>query len=211
MESIDDRIAKLIKHPSMKLLPQLQLEEDCKCMEDSDMYGFSCANIDWNPKISENLLDTLKADISWNNPENISLMMAAYGIEDSFLSLTTGTDLEGSIHYLQLRKQQHKFFSNRLLIEARLSLEQKMVADSIQKLNDSLKFDEGNAAAYLLRAEAYFMLKDLMQAKKDLLNAMLIDSALTPEHEGLRKMYHEELQGCDSVIGKRKQPSQTNS
>eukprot|EP01039_Chlorochromonas_danica_P001694 gene1694-1851_t len=159
-----------------------------------------------------NLSEHLRHDENWHNPSSTSLMQLAYKIDDPYMRLGTGGSVSKTIQYLDIRRQQQEMFSHRLLKEGLRDLDRLHLSDSITKLSESIDYNEGNAMAWMARAQARYMLRDMSYARHDLLKALSIDSSLAIEHEGLQQLYDDELQQrkkkeeeeWSSLLGKRR-------
>ncbi|RYH20043.1 hypothetical protein EON65_24820 [archaeon] len=210
MEEVFSKINNLIQHNKTSVLPDFENHDTYQILEDADMYGFSHPNIiEQDDGSSSSVIECFRRDDNWNNPENVSLMMKAYGIDNPYSSICCDTNIESAFKYLEVKKAQQQMFSNRLVKEGINSLRNLKIAESIGKFNDSLKYDERNPRAYLGRAEAYVRLRNLGKAKEDVMQAMTIDASIIPEHDVLHSLYQDIKREVEaqSMLGKRKASS----
>lgn len=211
MEEIRRRLQALRSHSIVGNIAQLNIDQDYRILEESDVYGFSHINVNSdnsNDAHPDNLIESFRNDVNWFNPEAITLMLQAYEVSDSHMSLDMGTNVEQALHYLEIKKKQQKMFSNRFLVEGISALERRMIAESIQKFNESLKYDDANIRALEARAQAYLNLNDKRNARNDVIKALQLDPFLTSQYDRVQEFIAEEELSQRTILGKRdRQPA----
>eukprot|EP01035_Chromulina_nebulosa_P008372 gene8372-11345_t len=154
--------------------------------EEIDLYGFSLIgsldDMTENGRISEksnendsiNLLDLFRSDENWNNPESVSLMMKAYGIENSYGNHIQ--EVESGFSYITIRDEQKKMFGARFMSEARRLMDSGKYSDSLQSITESLRYDPTSIESLLLRVDLYNKLGMIIDAIKDCRQVLQMDS-----------------------------------
>lgn len=155
--------------------------------EEIDLYGFSLVgSLDNmteindrisdspNDKDSSNLLDLFRSDENWNNPESVSLMMKAYGIENSYDNHIQ--EVESGFTYITIRDEQKKMFAARFMSEARRLMDSGKYSDSLQSITESLRYDPSSIESLLLRVDLYNKLGMIIDAIKDCRQVLQMDS-----------------------------------
>lgn len=202
-EFLDDEMNELLDkiafHPKTKeiLADNDPTENDDKrfVLEDSDLYGFSSMHLSIDDgEIPADFIDQLKKDPNWNNPAALSLMLKSFGIKDEYRYLRVCGHVKPEDDYRYKKAQYYHLKATKCIDEAQIFLKRNEISKAIEQLTQAIRYEEDNADAYFIRANAYIRLQDWDYVEKDILKA----KELNPSCPATQKLY-EDVQAILSV------------
>jgi len=180
---LDDELLQMIEKAAenpifAKAFPEMEhidIENDDErlVLEDSDLYGFSCMNINVDDNEQpKDLFEEFQKDENWNNPASIPLMLKSFGIDDELIYWKTLYNSKEEDSYLHKKAMYYHEKAVKLIDEAAELLKINQIGNAIKKLSEAIRYEDDNADAYFIRANAFIRLQDWESVEKDIVKAL---------------------------------------